>query len=162
MHKKSIKKIKLGIGAVVLVFGILFLSSTFGTDKSNTVRAQTLTIYKSPTCGCCANYVAYMKRAGYEVTSVDTDDMDAIKDTYKIPSNMESCHTTVINDGEYVVEGHIPFQAIDKLMEEKPQLKAIMMPGMPAGSPGMPGLKQGLFEIYGLDENGDVSTYTQI
>lgn len=163
MRKKAKKQLKIAVGVSVLVLSVLFLSGIFGKNStSNTARAETLTVYKSPTCGCCANYVAYMRRAGYSVEVIDTNTMSEIKDQYQIPSNMESCHTTVINNGEYVVEGHIPFEAYEKLMTEKPNLSAIMMPGMPSGSPGMPGAKQGLFEIHGLDLDGTISPYTQI
>ena len=85
--------------------------------------------------------------------------MDAVKQRFNIPANMQSCHTTII--GDYFVEGHIPLEVIDKLLSEKPDLDGIALPDMPAGSPGMPGRKTEEFIIYGL-KDGQVSEYMRI
>jgi hypothetical protein len=74
--------------------------------------------------------------------------MSPIKNRYQIPQNMGSCHTAVIAD--YFVEGHIPIEAIEKLLEEKPGIDGIALPGMPTGSPGMPGQQTEAFKIYAL------------
>ena len=108
------------------------------------------TVYKSPTCGCCGEYISYLKKRGFEVKTENKTDMTAIKVQYGIPESMQSCHTTVM--GDYVVEGHIPVEAIQKLLTEKPDIGAIALPGMPQGSPGMPGVKEGKFEIFGLKD----------
>ena len=108
------------------------------------------TVYKSPTCGCCGEDISYLKKQGFEVKTENKTDMSAIKVQYGIPENMQSCHTTVM--GDYVVEGHIPVEAIQKLLTEKPDIGAIALPGMPQGSPGMPGVKEGKFEIFGLKD----------
>ena len=73
---------------------------------------------------------------------------------------MQSCHTTTI--GNYFVEGHIPIEAIEKLMTEKPNIKGIAMPGMPSGSPGMPGAKQGPFIIYAIGNDGSVGEFMRM
>ncbi|MCF6276563.1 MAG: hypothetical protein L3J07_01795 [Candidatus Magasanikbacteria bacterium] len=152
------KKTKIiGLSVAVLVFGA-WISGIGITKKGvsggvENVSAKTATVYKSPSCGCCANYVSYLRRNGFEVEMIETDDMDTIKNEHNIPGNMESCHTTIINDG-YVVEGHIPVKAVNKLLEEKPSVNGIAMPGMPVGSPGMPGSKKGLFTIYQMDDGG--------
>ena len=73
---------------------------------------------------------------------------------------MESCHTTVI--GEYFVEGHVPVEAIEKLLAEKPDVAGIGMPGMPSGSPGMPGAKQGQFIIYSINKDGTINEFMRI
>jgi hypothetical protein len=120
-----------------------------GTD---TVYAKTVTVYKSPTCGCCTNYVAYLKRYGFEVELIETEDMDNIKREHNIPYDMESCHTTLI-DGR-VVEGHIPVEGIERMFVDDSDVNIIAIPGMPSGSPGMPGAKKGLFTIYEVNESG--------
>ncbi len=74
--------------------------------------------------------------------------MSSIKRKYQIPQNMESCHTAVI--AGYFVEGHMPIEAIEKLLEEKPDIDGIALPGMPTGSPGMPGQQTEAFKIYAL------------
>lgn len=106
------------------------------------------TVYKSPTCGCCGEYISYLKDQGFEVKMENKTDMNSIKVQYGIPENMQSCHTTVM--GDYIIEGHVPIEAIRKLVTEKPDIDGIALPGMPQGSPGMPGTKEGEFEIFGL------------
>ena len=73
---------------------------------------------------------------------------------------MESCHTVVI--GDYFIEGHIPLEAVEKLLVEKPDIKGIAMPGMPSGSPGMPGAKKGDFVIYAVNNDGTTEEFMRI
>jgi len=92
------------------------------------------------------------------VETIATEDMTNIKQEYGISSDMESCHTAVF--GNYVVEGHVPFEAIEKLLEEKPDIRGIALPEMPAGSPGMPGVKGEPFTVYALSDQ-EPSIYWQ-
>ena len=101
-----------------------------------------------------------MAKQGFEVQITNVEDMSPIKSSYRIPSSMESCHTTVI--GDYVIEGHMPIEAIEKLLTEKPAIAGIALPGMPYGSPGMPGSKQGPFVIYALDQDGGVTEFMRM
>jgi hypothetical protein len=80
--------------------------------------------------------------------------MQSVKDKYDISPEIESCHTMVIND--YVVEGHVPIEVVEKLINEKPAISGISLPDMPAGSPGMPGIKREPFTIYSLASNNPV------
>jgi hypothetical protein len=108
--------------------------------RSAPAAARDALIYKSPTCGCCKGWATYLERNGYRVTTIDRDDMDTVKDGMGVPEAMRSCHTAKIEG--YVVEGHVPLEAIDKLLAEKPKVKGIAAPGMPSGSPGMSGSKE--------------------
>lgn len=103
------------------------------------------TLYKSPTCGCCGEYVKYLRSNGFNVKAIDSDDMDKIKRDNKV-GNLGSCHTMQI-DG-YVIEGHVPVSAINKLLQQKPKIIGISAPGMPANSPGMGEMKPGTLKIY--------------
>jgi hypothetical protein len=85
--------------------------------------------------------------------------MYSIKQKYKIPRSMESCHTAVI--GGYFIEGHVPIEAVNKLLEENPEIDGIALPRMPAGSPGMPGIKKAPFKVYALSD-GEASEFTTI
>jgi len=100
-----------------------------------------------------------MRAEGFGVESVVTDDVAAIKDDLQIPDEMRSCHTAII--GEYFVEGHVPAEAIQKLLEEQPEIDGIALPGMPQGSPGMGGEKSEPFVIYSVS-NGLVAEFTTI
>ena len=160
MNKKT-KIFVLSIGFVALgawIFGVRVTDSGI-TSGVDTVSAKTATVYKSPTCGCCANYAAYLRRYGYDVDVIETEDMDSVKHEHNIPREMESCHTTLI-DGR-VVEGHIPVEGIEEMFTSDSDVKTIAMPGMPSGSPGMPGVKKGLFTIYEVSETG-TSEFTQL
>lgn len=108
------------------------------------------TVYKDPQCGCCEGYVAYLKQNGFDVAAVNTHDLPLIKQQHGVPSTLEGCHTTII--GDYVVEGHVPVATLRKLLSEKPRIKGISLPGMPAGSPGMSGTKATPFKIYEITE----------
>ncbi len=114
--------------------------------------AKTATVYKDPQCGCCNGYIAHLRHNGFEVEAVNLDNMSPLKRMAGVPERLESCHTMVI-DG-YVVEGHVPLAAIDRMLREKPAIKGIALPGMPAGSPGMGGRKEKPFAIYGFSGKG--------
>jgi len=115
------------------------------------LAATAVTVYKSPTCGCCEKYVDYLRENGFEVKTVDEQDMSAIKKRYGM-DHIASCHTALV--GGYVVEGHVPVAAIRKLLKEKPDLIGISAPGMPMNSPGMGEMKQGTLTIYAVPKNG--------
>jgi hypothetical protein len=92
-------------------------------------------VFKSPTCGCCAAWADIARKHGFDVTVEDRDDMTELKRGLGISETVESCHTAKV--GGYVVEGHVPMEAVDKLLAERPKVAGIAAPGMPAGSPGM-------------------------
>lgn len=109
---------------------------------------NTITIYKTETCGCCGYYVDYLRKNGWEVAVIPVADMTATKKRLGVPEQLGSCHTGML--GNYVVEGHVPVAVLHKLAREKPKIKGIAMPGMPPGSPGMGGTKKVPFTIYAI------------
>ena len=98
-------------------------------------NAASMTVMKSPSCGCCSKWVEHVRAHGFEVKVVNVDDIMAVKAKAGIPQKMASCHTTMA--GGYVIEGHVPASDIKKLLAQKPKAKGIAVPGMPIGSPGM-------------------------
>lgn len=102
--------------------------------------AAELTMYKNPSCGCCQGWADYMQENGWTAKVIATDEIDQIKRQFGVPARLESCHTAII-DG-YVVEGHVPVAAIEKLLKERPKATGLSAPGMPQGSPGMSGDKE--------------------
>ncbi len=117
-------------------------------------------VYKSPYCGCCDDWITHLEDNVFEVTSHTRDDMPAIKARLGVSPEMQSCHTGVI-DG-YFVEGHVPAADIKRMLEEKPDIKGLSVPGMPAGEnvPGMetrPG--NATFDVLAIDGDG-VETFT--
>ena len=111
--------------------------SAMGADTAitDTATDRTMVVMKTPTCGCCAAWVDLARREGFEVEVTDTEDYAGMKAMANVPEDMWSCHTTRI--GGYTVEGHVPFDAVRKLLDERPDVAGIAVPGMPMGSPGM-------------------------
>lgn len=101
-------------------------------------RAQampTMKVSKDPNCGCCDGWVAHLRANGFSVDVVETADMDRVKTSLGVPAALRSCHTGEI--AGYVVEGHVPAAAIQRLLAERPSVIGLAVPGMPASSPGM-------------------------
>jgi hypothetical protein len=119
-----------------------------------------VTLYKNPECGCCEGYAAYLRKYGFAVTVKASNDLAEISRKAGIPPELEGCHTAFI--GNYVVDGHVPVEVINKLLSEHPHIKGITLPGMPAGSPGMTGRKSGTFTIYAVGQDGKATVYTTI
>lgn len=113
-------------------------------------------LYKSPQCGCCEDYAAYLRDNGFKVDVKPTTDLAEISRKAGVPEKLEGCHATFI-DG-YVVEGHVPVKIIQKLLSERPAVAGITLPGMPAGSPGMGGSKTAPFTVYAVTKEGKPPT----
>lgn len=105
-----------------------------------------VTLYKNPQCGCCEGYADHLRGNGFAVNSVPTNDLLLMGQKYGIPDEATPCHISLI--GGYVVGGHIPIEVVNRLLAEKPQITGINLPGMPTGTPGMPGPKPGPLTIY--------------
>ena len=129
-----------------------FYIFNFATDKkdalANINNKQIVEVFKTPTCGCCYGYVLFLEKEKYKVKQTDMRSLHSIKQKYNIPVEMQSCHTTIM--GKYFIEGHVPIEAINKLLKEQPDIDGIALPGMPIGTPGMPGDKDEPFVIYQL------------
>lgn len=123
---------------------------TAGPAGSVAPEDAAVIVYRTPTCGCCAEYEGYLEDEGFPVDDVTVDDLSSIKDDLGIPEDMWSCHTSFV--GDYFVEGHVPVEAILALLSERPAIDGIALPGMPAGSPGMGGDKEGPFVVYAITD----------
>ena len=99
-------------------------------------RTQTVTVYKSPTCGCCGDWVKHLQSNGFKVEAHDVADLDPVKQKLGVRRELASCHTATV--GGYTIEGHVPASDIRRLLAERPKnAKGLAVPGMPVGSPGM-------------------------
>ncbi len=142
--------------SVLLAIGV-FSMFAFGGEKVSGIQA---TYYKSTSCGCCGIHSQYIDSKGFDIKINNVQNMPAVKTDFGVPYELQSCHTAVIEG--YFVEGHIPFEAIDKLLLEKPDIKGIAMPGMPSGSPGMPGTKTEDFVISAVNHDGSYYEFMRI
>lgn len=121
--------------------------------------AKEMTVYKTPYCGCCGNWIESMKKEGFKINTIVKDDFDHIKREKGIIKENASCHTAMI-DG-YVIEGHVDYSAIKKLLTEKPKdVIALTVPGMVIGSPGMEmGDKKVPYNILAIKKDGSTEIY---
>lgn len=104
-------------------------------DMMQEAALPPMTVYKSPTCGCCKLWVEHMEKAGFKITVRNTPELNPIKLKLGVPAGLGSCHTAKV--GDYFVEGHVPASDVKRLLKEKPDALGISVPGMPLGSPGM-------------------------
>ena len=147
---------------LLLVFSF-FYTLNFVADKkealANINNKQIVEVFKTPSCGCCYGYVLFLEEEKFEVKQTDMRSLHTIKQKYNIPVEMQSCHTTIM--GKYFIEGHVPIEAINKLLKDQPDIDGIALPGMPMGTPGMPGNKEAPYVIYQLID-GEYSVFMTI
>lgn len=120
----------------------------------------TLLVYKTPTCGCCNGWIEHMEAAGFTVDARDVRDVMSVKRDGGVPAQMSSCHTAVI-DG-YVVEGHVPAEQVKRLLDERPAVAGIAVPGMPIGSPGMEGPNPQPYQVLSFSHDGQAAVYADV
>ena len=138
--------------------GILALT-TFPT--SSFAFPDTLSVYRTETCGCCGAWVERMNSAGLrtEVNYVNEEALGLIKTQLGISNELSSCHTASIDS--YFIEGHVPAEDIFKLLTERPNARGLSVPGMPIGSPGMEmGNNNEPFDTLLVFENGKTQVFS--
>ena len=111
------------------------LAAALGLVACAQANAATIAVVKDPDCGCCTQWVEYLRRSGFVVTVTESREQPAISARMGVPETLRGCHSATV-DG-YVIEGHVPAEDIRRLLTERPDAKGIAVPGMPMGSPGM-------------------------
>ncbi len=147
----------IGLAVTASVLGGVWTTTDTAPEQTDSIEMVT---YKSPNCGCCGAWARYSEQQGFDTQVNDVDDIQSVKDEHEVPRDVWSCHTSIVEG--YVIEGHVPVEAIEKLLEEEPDIEGIALPGMPSGSPGMPGPKQDEWTIYALHEDGTTSTFMEM
>jgi hypothetical protein len=140
-----------GMTALVLVVAAL------ARRPAPAAALPTVTVYKSPTCGCCGKWIDHLRIAGFTVVAHDTDDVAGVGGSLGVPFRLGSCHTARV--GNYVIEGHVPADLIKKLLAEHPALAGLAVPGMVTGSPGMEGPGAQPYDVVAWDRAGKISVY---
>lgn len=134
-----------------------FFNSTQASNLSSTqIAAQELniTVYRTPTCGCCKGWVEHIQQHNFNVTDIvkPEAEIQAIRQKHNLPQQLTSCHTAEING--YLVEGHVPVEDVKNLIAKKPNIAGIAVPGMPIGTPGMEiGNRKESFDVIGFNKN---------
>ena len=146
-----------GIGLLLVVGALTACAMPSGpVTQSASAGALMAEVHLSPTCTCCTEYVAYLRRQGWTVEVVEEADIGAFQAERGVPEAARGCHSTLV--AGYVVEGHVPLAALERLLAERPAIDGIGLPGMPLGSPGMGGTASGPFAVVAFDE-GAVTPY---
>jgi hypothetical protein len=128
---------------------------------SATVMATEMAVYKSESCGCCNEWVKHLQANGFTVKTHNVDDVVKYKQLHKVPSDLASCHTGLVNG--YVIEGHVPASDIKRLLSERPKVAGLAVPGMPIGSPGMEvkGTPAERYDVISFDKTGKTKVYAK-
>ncbi len=149
--------------------GLLLITTALSACSEKTPQTEAnmesstphqITVYKSPTCGCCTDWEDHLTMEGFEVTSIERNNMNPIKEKFGVKRNLASCHTGII-DG-YVIEGHVPASDIKRLLAERPKIAGLTAPGMPKESPGMQphAEKPKNYDVLSFDESGKTEVFT--
>lgn len=139
----------IGLACLILVAGLGGV-----TYLQRQAPRTEIAVYKTPTCGCCSKWEDHLRNAGFDVSSRIVDDVNQVKNEKGVPFSLRSCHTAIVEN--YVVEGHVPADSIQKLLREAPQdVRGIAVPGMPIGSPGMEGPNPEKYEVLSFGEAGE-------
>ena len=110
-------------------------SSQLAAASRDAPEATRVHVHKSASCGCCSVWIEHMRDAGFTVTATDVANVNAVKERVGVPLGKGSCHTAEV--GGYFIEGHVPAADVKRLLAGRPDAKGLVVPGMPAGSPGM-------------------------
>lgn len=118
-----------------------------------------VTVYKTPTCGCCQDWVDHLEQNGFRVTVHDVPSTVPYRAKFGVPTDLGSCHTGVVNG--YALEGHVPASDIHRLLAERPKARGLAVPGMPIGSPGMEveGTRRDAYEVVLFADDGSRKVY---
>ena len=127
MNYFAVDRRELIVGVAAL--SVMLARASFAADR------PVITVNKDPNCGCCGAWVGHLRQAGFVVEVTETTELNRIKARLGVPSALASCHTAEV-DG-YLIEGHVPAKAINRLLTERPEGQGLAVPGMPVGSPGM-------------------------
>jgi hypothetical protein len=136
---------------LTIVATIALACSPSGSDPNKVV------VYKSATCGCCGDWVAHLTTYGFDVEAIDVADLGRVKSENGVPEQFGACHTALV--GGYFVEGHVPAEDVARLLEERPSIAGLAVPGMPIGSPGMEGPNPEPYDVLAVAADGGVSVF---
>jgi len=159
-------KVRQTVTTIIVALFIGFAANASADNNSsnlpiNTIKPTEITVYKSPTCGCCEEWVEHLRTEGFSVLTHDRQNMSPIKKSAGIPGNLQSCHTALVEG--YAIEGHVPAADIKKLLKTRPNIAGLTAPGMPMKSPGMQAanLVPKGYDVLTFSNNGEITVFTK-
>jgi len=141
---------------ILVAITSLFVVAISSSSQSS---GPLVTVFKTPTCGCCGKWVEHLKANGFTVEVQEVNDTSAYERQYRVPRSIVSCHTAVVNG--YTIEGHVPAAEIKRLLSEQPKVVGLAVPGMPVGSPGMEAAHSDAYSVFVYNESGHASIYAR-
>ena len=146
----------------MVIFLLIFVAggSNVAVGAEQKLEVPEIVVYKSETCSCCNEWIAHLEQNNFKVSYNNVKNLNQIKKKYNIDPKLYACHTAIID--KYIVEGHIPFFVINKLLIERPDVVGIATPGMPAGSPGMPSDNPIPYKVYSFDKSGKIKIFYEV
>lgn len=156
-----------GVAAIVFAAGATTLAIQAGEPAeatasvaSNSASGPAITMYKSPNCSCCQSWAEHLDAHGFEISIVETDNLNEVKQEHGVPRSMASCHTALIDD--LVIEGHVPADDIVAYLEN-PQFNTVglSVPGMPHGTPGMETGRKDDYQVLAFNSNGQTRVFSE-
>ena len=141
----------------LLILSIAGVSLTTNNQAFADNTLPEITVYKTPTCGCCSKWVSHLESNGFKVNAINQNDLSSLKAQLGIAPKLQACHTAKI--GHYFVEGHVPASDIKKMLATKPDIKGITVPGMPMGSPGMEGSRKDNYDVLAIKKDSSVTVF---
>ncbi len=145
------------LALVTTAVALTLTTAAARTPSHESPKKPTVSVYKDPNCGCCKNWIEHLIKHGYRVDAKDTPDMAAIKRTLGVPDALGACHTAVVNG--YLIEGHVPAEDIDRLLDRRPRVAGLAVPGMPMGSPGMESPRKQHYQVFTFDKSGKTTVF---
>ncbi len=155
--------------AATIIIAALFIGFAANASADNnsgelptdTIKPTEITVYKSPTCGCCKGWIEHLRTEGFSVITHDRQNMSPIKKSADIPGNLQSCHTALVEG--YAIEGHVPAADIKKLLKTRPDIAGLTAPGMPMKSPGMQAadLPPKDYDVLTFSKDGETTVFTK-
>ena len=147
----------LSVYALVVTGLAVSLGVTVDAQKAAVAAKTAMTVWKTPTCGCCGKWIEHMRKNGFEVTVLEMPDLSAIEAANAVTEPIRSCHTALV-DG-YVIEGHVPADLVRRLLKERPKAAGLAVPGMPQGAPGMETPNPQPYDVILFGRDGKTSVY---
>ncbi len=117
-------------------FLMALLTGAVFIGNGSVAAAESITVHQDPNCGCCSGWAQHMRDNGFDVKVIQSADMYAVKQKHGVPMQLASCHTAKVDSTGQVIEGHVPANAVKKMLLD-PAVRGVAAPGMPVNSPGM-------------------------
>ena len=152
LNRREFMKLSLGTGA--LVAAVPAMARGMAAGGAAPIK---ISVYKSPSCGCCGEWVKHMQANGFDVQVIPMEDVSSVARASGVPNKLGSCHTALV--GAYVIEGHVPADLVKKILNEKPKILGLSVPGMVDGPPGMNENLKKPYDVIAFDRAGKTSVY---